>query len=86
MSAFDEVRARFAVLADYEGARDRAMLDLYDVRVTVDGPKTPDTAQVAEQLRDMIAETVSEPMPMVIGPRGNRRHRRAEVARQRGRT
>ena len=61
------------------------MLDLLDVRVTVDGPETPAIVDVAEQLRAMIAETVSEPthLPLVVGPPGNRRQRRAAASRER---
>lgn len=65
-------------------AQDRRLVDLYDVRVTVDGPETPDAAAVADQLRGVIAEWEPEPQAIVIGPLGNRRQRRA-AARQRRR-
>ena len=72
-----------ALVARMIAAKERALLDLYDVRVTVDGPETPAVADVAEQLRSMIAEAVPEPMPLAVGPHGNRRQRRAAAARQR---
>lgn len=85
MSAFDAVLERFAALAEYEGARDRVLLNLMGVSVTVDGPETPAVADVADQLRGMIAEWDPGPVRM-FGPTGNRRQRRADASRQRRRT
>ena len=64
-------------------AKERQMLDLCDVRVTVDGPETPAVADVADQLRAMIAEMDPGPF-LMFGPSGNRRQRRADAARRRG--
>ena len=74
-----------ALVAQMVAAKERQMLDLLDVRVTVDGSTTPAVADVADQLRSMIAEAVTEPRALVVRPRGNRHQRRAQAARQRGR-
>lgn len=66
-------------------AEDRRLLDLYDVRVTIDGPETPEATQAADQLRTMIAAIPPEPDLLVVGPKRNRRERRADAARQRTR-
>ena len=66
-------------------AEDRRLLDLYDVRVTMDGPETPDVAQVADQLRTMIAGIAPTPEFLVVGPKRNRAARRRDAARQRTR-
>ena len=71
-----------ALVARMVAVKERQMLDLYDVRVTVDGPETPAIVDVAGQLRTMIAEAVPEPQAIVVGPRGNRRQRRAAAARR----
>ncbi|WP_237481329.1 hypothetical protein [Lichenibacterium dinghuense] len=63
-------------------AKERAMLDLMDVTVTVDGPETPAVADVAEQLRAMLAETDPGPV-LMVGPPGNRRQRRAAARNRR---
>ena len=52
-----------------------------DVTITADGPGagSPEVSAVMAQIRDLIAPP--EPVPLVIGPQGNRRQRRA-AARQ----
>ena len=62
-------------------AQERRFLNLYGVKVTSDGPATPETTQVLDQLRMMIAGIEPEPEVLVVGPRRNRQQRRADARR-----
>lgn len=74
------------LLARVLTAQDRRLLDLYDVRVTVDGPETLDAAAIADELRAMIAGIEPEPEAYLVTPRPSRHERRRAAALTRRRT
>lgn len=84
MSALNRAIRLSSVLPDrILTAQERRFLSLYDVTVTSDGPATPETTQVLDQLRTMIAGSYHEPEVLVVEPTRNRRQRRADAAQRR---